>query len=94
MQHRKPTPASVARRRSCDALKDEVYRQMFRLEEGRTGADRELAIALVRAWMKMDVGPKTASDRMWLRKVSPVCIGLLEGMQHLSEPCTGLPGPG
>ncbi len=82
MHRRKPTPASAVRRRCCDALKDEVYRQMFRLEAGRTGADRELAIALVRAWMKMDVGPRNTLDQIWLRKVSPVCIGLLEGMQY------------
>ncbi len=94
MHRRKPTPAPVVRRRCCDALKDEVYRQMFRVEAGRIGADRELAIALVRAWMKMDVGPKNASDRIWLRKVSPVCIGLLEGIAPHSETCIDLQDAG
>ena len=31
-------------------LKDEVYRQMFRLEEGRSGSELGLALALLRAW--------------------------------------------
>ena len=32
-------------------LKDEVYRQMFRLEESRPGAELGLSLALLRAWV-------------------------------------------
>lgn len=35
-------------------LKDEIYRQMFRLEAGRAGAAIELAVALLRAWVAAD----------------------------------------
>ncbi len=65
-------------RKRGDVLKDEVYRQMFRLEAGRPGADLELAVALLRAWMALDQTPKTSPDRLWLRQVCPVCIALLE----------------
>jgi hypothetical protein len=61
-----------------DELKDEVYRQMFRVEEGRPGAAGQLAIALLRAWMSLDSSSRTASHRSWLRKVCPLCIRLLE----------------
>ena len=48
------TPQKAARsnkssRNQGEQLKDEVYRQMFRLEESRTGAAMGLALALVRA---------------------------------------------
>ncbi len=65
-------------RKQSDQLKDEVYRQMFRLEAGRPGAASQLAVALLRAWMALDTAPRTASDRQWLRQICPVCIGLLE----------------
>jgi hypothetical protein len=61
-----------------DELKDEVYRQMFRVEEGRAGAAGQLAIALLRAWMSLDNSSRSASDRSWLRKICPLCIGLLQ----------------
>lgn len=79
MHRRSTTTARGVRRRNCDALKDEVYRQMFRLEEGRAGADLDLAIALTRAWMKLDADSRVASDREWLRRISPLCISMIEG---------------
>jgi hypothetical protein len=66
------------RRNQSDDLKDEVYRQMFRLEAGRPGAASQLAVALLRAWMPLDASPRAASGRVWLRKICPICIGLLE----------------
>ncbi len=59
-------------------LKDEVYRQMFRLEESRPGADMGLALALLRAWIASDGKPKDGEDRDWLRKVSPICLQMIE----------------
>jgi hypothetical protein len=92
MHRRRTTPAPDARRRHSDALKDEVYRQMFRLEEGRAGADRELAIAVLCAWMNLDMGPKAASDRQWLRRICPICIGLLEQAPPSPGACGNSPG--
>ena len=71
----------------CNALKDEVYRQMFRVEEGRAGADKELALALLRAWMLLDVGPQYGSHRKWLRAICPICVGLIESAGKLTRLC-------
>jgi hypothetical protein len=59
-------------------LKDEVYRQMFRLEEGRSGSELGLAIALLRAWIATDSKPEGAENRKWLGKVSPICLQMID----------------
>ena len=59
-------------------LKDEVYRQMFRLEEGRSGSELGLALALLRAWIATDSKPEGAENREWLSKVSPICLQMIE----------------
>ena len=59
-------------------LKDEVYRQMFRVEEGRSGAELGLALALLRAWIATDSKPEGAGNRVWLSKVSPICLQMIE----------------
>ncbi len=59
-------------------LKDEVYRQMFRLEGGRSGAELGLALALLRAWIATDSKPEGGGNREWLRKVSPICLQMIE----------------
>jgi len=59
-------------------LKDEVYRQMFRLEEGRPGSEMGLALALLRAWIAADSKPGGAKNWDWLRKISPICLQMIE----------------
>jgi hypothetical protein len=59
-------------------LKDEVYRQMFRLEECRPGAEMGLALALLRAWTATDTQPETGDERDWLQKISPICLQMIE----------------
>jgi len=66
-----------ARRRFVH-LKDEVYRQMFRLEESRCGAEMGLALALVRAWIAADSNPEGRNDRIWLQTVSPICLQMID----------------
>lgn len=61
-----------------DRLKDEVYRHMFRLEAHRPGAERDLAIALLRAWLATDFGPNVGVNAMWLREISPICLAMIE----------------
>jgi len=77
-----PRKASVrsnkSSRNQCDQLKDEVYRQMFRLEENRPGAAMGLALALVRAWAASDCEPESCGQRDWLKKVSPICLEMME----------------
>lgn len=59
-------------------LKDGVYRQMFRLEENRLGAEMGLALALLRAWLAADSEPESGEEREWLKKISPICLQMIE----------------
>jgi hypothetical protein len=61
-----------------DRLKDEVYRQMFRLEANRPGADLGLALALLRAWLDSNGKPAERESREWLRKICPICVAMIE----------------
>ena len=67
-------------------LKDEVYRQMFRLEEGRSGAELGLALALLRALIATDPKHESAGNREWLSKVSPICLQMIEAGLKRSAP--------
>ncbi len=70
-------PKALHRNRGGD-LKDEVYRQMFRLEESRPGAEMGLALALLRAWLAAESNPESGQDRDWLNKISPICLQMIE----------------
>jgi len=61
-----------------ERVKDEVYRQMFRVEEGRPGAEMGLALALLRAWLAADSNPASDEERDWLKKVSQICLEMIE----------------
>ncbi len=79
-----------ARRRAL-LLKDEVYRQMFRLEEGRPGAEMGLAVVLLRVWIAADSKPQGGEDRDWLKTVSPICLEMIETVLKatvIASPCT------
>jgi hypothetical protein len=67
-----------ARRSHGERLKDEVYRQMFRLEAQRPEAERDLAIALLRAWMVAESLPEHRAEQEWLKKISPICLQMIE----------------
>jgi hypothetical protein len=85
-----PTSSNSSLQRT-GKLKDEVYRQMFRLEARRPGAAKDLAAALLRAWIETDRGTKTGVDKEWLRKICPLCITMIEtGMPagELGELCS------
>lgn len=62
--------------RETDRLKDEVYRQMLRLEAGHS-AVLPLALALLHAWTVCDSQPANCELRRWLRSVSPFCLRLI-----------------
>jgi len=78
MHARRRTAKDKTAQLSLAQLKDEVYRQMFRLEENRPGADMALALALLRAWIATDKKTKDSEDRDWLRKVAPICLEMIE----------------
>jgi hypothetical protein len=87
MTPRKPAVRSrKPHRNQGEQLKDEVYRQMFRLEESRPGAEMGLALALVRAWLASDSKPESGEERDWLKKVSPICLQMIE---TASKACVG-----
>ena len=64
--------------RATDALKDEVYRQMLRLEAGRPAAQLLLVVALLNAWMALERQRQDSEPRQWLRSISPVCLRMIQ----------------
>lgn len=76
-------PGSPSKR--CERLKDEVYRQMYRLEEHRPGAELALAIALLRAWIVSDSEAEMPQSREWLTKICPICLPMIEAMQKVGD---------
>jgi len=86
MASQKPTVRQDASRpRRSEQFKDDVYRQMFRLEASRPGADLDLALALLRAWTAADSKPNGCEQRQWLKKICPICILMIEAASRLSR---------
>ena len=83
-------PIEAKMRNKSEDLKDEVYRQMFLLEESRPGAEMGLALALLRAWLAVESSPASDEEQDWLRKVSPICLEMIEAV--LRAPGTVQPG--
>ena len=73
-------------RTSTAQLKDEVYRQMYRLEEGRSGAELGLALALLRAWIATSSKLEGAGNREWLSMISPICLKMIEAALNQNAP--------
>ncbi len=78
--------AGATRPRRSEQVKDEVYRQMFRLEASRPGAELDLALALLRAWMDAESKPESCEERQWLHKICPICIAMIETAMHPGSP--------
>lgn len=79
MTVRKHVPRPARRRHFRDErIKDEVYRQMFWLEERRPGAEMGLALALLRAWLAFNSKPASDEERDWLKKISAICLEMIE----------------
>jgi hypothetical protein len=79
------TRSSNPRQDYGDKLKDEVYRQMFRVEAGRQGADLDLATALLCGWLDSYSKPEAPQLLAWLKKISPLCLRMIEAKQQLSD---------
>jgi hypothetical protein len=91
MRDRHTAASTNSRLDGAGKLKDEVYRQMFRLEAQRPGAAKDLAVALLRAWIGTDSRTKTGVDKEWLRKICPLCIAMIEAgvtAGKLGEACS------
>jgi len=86
MTERKRTAQTGSHReRKLNQLKDEVYRQMFRLEAKRPGSETDLAIALLRAWIASESTLRCDQERQWLNKICPVCLAMLEAARPPSN---------
>ncbi len=70
---------------SGERIKDEVYRQMFLLEESRPGAEMGLALALLRAWLTAESKTRNDEEREWLKQVSPICLEMIETTLKLGD---------
>jgi hypothetical protein len=77
--------SSNTRQNHGERLKDEVYRQMFRLEADRPGADLALAIALLRGWLASFSEPGVPESTEWLKKICPICLRMIEAKQQASD---------
>ena len=73
-----------------ERIKDEVYRQMFLLEESCPGSAMGLAVALLRAWIDADSKPAGNRGRGWLKKVSPICLEMIEASVKSALPAKPL----
>ena len=51
---------------------------MFKLEEGRPGAEMGLSLALLHAWVATDSKPESGEEWDWLQKISPICLQMIE----------------
>jgi hypothetical protein len=67
---------------AANRLKDEVYRQMLRVEAGRSTAQLPLALALLQAWMTLGDQPFDSDARHWLRSICPVCLAMIDVACH------------
>jgi hypothetical protein len=85
MHERRTAHFGTTRQRRGEALKDEVYRQMFRLEAHRPGAELELTVALLRAWMIAGPGRTGELEHSWLKKVCPICLTMIEVTRQSEE---------
>jgi hypothetical protein len=77
-----PSKRQPAAAPPVEELRDEIYRQMFRLEAGRPGAGKALALALLRAWIVCEHLPRSSEARRWLRQLCPLCLQMIESQSR------------
>lgn len=86
-EEKTPAQASrVSQSRKANHLKDEVYREMLRLEVNRPGAEMGLALALLRAIVQSESLTEHAEYGDWLKTICPVGLRMIEAA--LGERCT------
>lgn len=73
--------------RRSNRLQDEVYREMYLLESRRPGSEMALALALLRAWNQSESLPQSDDIKLWLRKICPLCVRMIE--DSLEKGCAG-----
>jgi hypothetical protein len=85
-EEKMPAPAGrVSQVRKANQIKDEVYREMLRLEVHRPGAEMGLALALLRAIVQSESLTQQAEYGDWLKTICPVGLRMIEAA--LGEGC-------
>ncbi len=88
-----PRAAHTASRiRRTNRIKDEVYREMLRLEANRPGAEMGVALALLQAVVHAQDFPNVEGFGEWLKHVCPLGLRMIEaslarGSKCETEPC-------
>lgn len=79
--------ASLVRhtRLTPNALRDETYRSMLRLQAGKSGAISSLCEALIAAWGAASSIKKSEHLEEWLRKVTPICLRMISASTELGN---------
>jgi hypothetical protein len=78
-EEKTPERASrVSQSRRANHLKDEVYREMLRLEASRPGSEMALALALLRAIVQTQALTEQAEYSDWLKAICPVGLRMIE----------------
>ena len=85
IQRKRTAKATGSSSKQSERLKDEVYRQMYRLEASRPKADLALAVSLLHAWIASDSEADMPQEREWLAKISPICLTMIEAAQKASD---------
>jgi hypothetical protein len=79
------TRPSKSRHNRSELFKDEVYRQMFRLVARRPGAETDLSVALLRAWIALGSASRSSKEWKWLQKICPICLVMIEAALQAGE---------
>ena len=80
--------------RTADRLQNEICHQMLRLEAGRPSAQLLLGVALIKAWMILGEQPADCEARQWLRRLTPVCLRMIEATGRDGHDDSVRPSPG
>ena len=80
-------PGRVPQLHKANHLKDDVYREMLRLEANRPGAEMALALALLRAVVQSESLSPTHAFADWLRAICPVGLRMIEASLGEASNC-------
>lgn len=80
------SPPNASARRT-NRLKDEVYREMLRLESNRPGSEMGLALALLRAALQRDSLADDMSFQQWLNEVCTLGLKMIEASLNERAHC-------
>jgi hypothetical protein len=81
--------SAAAPSRRINRLKDEVYREMLRLESNCPGSEMGLALALLRAALQRDSFGEDVQFQQWLTEVGTLGLKMIETSLNEGASCAG-----